>query len=46
MTKPVEESVASETLKPQNKSEMLGAALAKMAGLDIEDLSQNDSYML
>jgi hypothetical protein len=39
MTKPVEESVASDTLKPQNKSQMLGAALAKMAGLDIEDLS-------
>lgn len=39
MTKPVEESVTSDTLKPQNKSEMLGAALAKMAGLGIEDLS-------
>jgi predicted nucleic-acid-binding protein len=39
MTKKVEESVASETLKPQNKSQMLGAALAKLAGLGIEDLS-------
>ena len=45
MTKPVEESAASETLKPQNKSQMLGAALAKLAGLGIEDLSHflNDS---
>lgn len=39
MTKQVEESVASDTLKPQNKSQMLGAALAKMAGMSIEDLS-------
>lgn len=30
---------ASDTLKPQNKSQMLGAALAKLAGLDIQDLS-------
>lgn len=35
----VTESASSETLKPQNKSQMLGAALAKMAGLGIEDLS-------
>jgi plasmid maintenance system antidote protein VapI len=40
--KPVnEDSVAAETIKipQQNKSQMLGAALAKLAGLDIEDLS-------
>jgi hypothetical protein len=39
MTKPVTETVASDTLHPQNKSQMLGAALAKLAGLSIEDLS-------
>jgi hypothetical protein len=42
MTKPVnEDSVAADTIKiPQhNKSQMLGAALAKLAGLGIEDLS-------
>jgi hypothetical protein len=42
MTKPVnEESAAAATIKiPQhNKSQMLGAALAKLAGLGIEDLS-------
>lgn len=35
----MQESLAGDTLKPQNKSEMLSSALAKMAGLDIEDLS-------
>jgi hypothetical protein len=42
MTKPVnEDSAAAKTIKvPQaNKSQMLGAALAKLAGLGIEDLS-------
>lgn len=40
MTKQVNEgSAAQDTLKPQNKSQMLGAALAKLAGLGIEDLS-------
>jgi hypothetical protein len=42
MTKPVnEDSAAAATIKiPQhNKSQMLGAALAKLAGLGIEDLS-------
>lgn len=40
MMKPVEEGTAAQdSLKPQNKSQMLGAALAKLAGLGIEDLS-------
>lgn len=41
MTKPVTESAASDTIKvpAANKSQMLGAALAKLAGLSIEDLS-------
>lgn len=42
MTKPVnEDSAAAATIKvpQQNKSQMLSAALAKLAGLSIEDLS-------
>lgn len=46
MTKQVQEdSAAQATLRPQNKSAMLSAALQKMAGMSIEDLSHylNDS---